>query len=58
MNILDNTTLHYFREVLGVLSINEITQNRELINKAIIVQNLLSQTNSQGRITCNLLSMK
>ena len=58
MNILDNTTLHYFREVLGVLSINEITQNRELINKAIIVQNLLSQTNLEGRAICNLPSMK
>ena len=49
MNILDNTTHHYFREVLGVLSINEITQNRDLINKAILVQNLLSQANSEGK---------
>jgi len=58
MNILDNTTHHYFREVLGVLSINEITQNRELINKAILVQNLLSQANSEGKTIWNLLSMK
>jgi hypothetical protein len=53
MNILDENTRHYFKEVLGELSIDEIARNRELTTRAEIVDNLFSMNPRRRRDLCN-----
>ncbi len=53
MNILTKNTRHYFKEVLGELSIDEIARNRELTTRAEIVDNLFSMIPRGRRDLCN-----
>ncbi|MCF8060726.1 MAG: hypothetical protein K9K67_15595 [Bacteriovoracaceae bacterium] len=51
-------THHYFREVLGELSIKEITLNKELIIQAERVTDLLSKINTNGSFICKTFTKK
>lgn len=58
MNILTKNTRHYFQEVLGELSIDEIARNRELTTRAEIVDNLFSMNPRRRRSLCNQSTMR
>ncbi len=48
MNKLENEIQHYFREILGVLSTDEIISNEELITKADLFEKTIYSKIQRG----------